>query len=102
MLLLYTSVQVLFFVLNTIQLYELCTIKPKGGFYTHVVFKQFNLPVAYKVSQSLYKKFVFLSVKRIRKTLSTCQKKTTVIDVFSLNEVDFENCFLTIFDAKTT
>ena len=32
------SVQVLFFVLNAIQLYELCAIKPKGGFYTHVVF----------------------------------------------------------------
>ena len=34
----YTSVEALFFVLNTIQLYELRTIKPKGGFYTHVVF----------------------------------------------------------------
>ena len=39
LLLLFTSVQVLFFVLNTIQLYnELRSIKPKGGFYTHVVF----------------------------------------------------------------
>ena len=27
-----------FFVLNTIQLYELRTVKLKGGFYTHVVF----------------------------------------------------------------
>ena len=37
--LLLISVQVLFFVLNAIQLYELCAIKPKGGFYKHVVFR---------------------------------------------------------------
>ena len=38
--LLLISVQVLFFVLNAIQLYmyELCAIKPKGGFYKQVVF----------------------------------------------------------------
>ena len=61
---------------------------------------QFNLPEAYKVSQSLYKTFVFLSVKRIWKTLGTCQKKTTVINVFILNNLDFQNCFLSIFNFK--
>ena len=45
--LLLISVQVLFFFLKAIQLYELCAIKPKGGFYKHVV--------------------VLLSEKRIRK-----------------------------------
>ena len=90
---LFTSVQVLFFVLNTIQLYnELRSIKPKGGFYTHVVFK---------VSQSTCKRLVFLWVKRIWKTLSTCQKKTTAINVFIWNKLDFQNCFLTIFNLKT-
>ena len=40
---------------------------------------QFNLPGTNKISQSLYEKFVLLSKKkRMRKTLSTCQKKTTV------------------------
>ena len=37
-LLYFASVQVSFFVLNTIQLYEPRSIKSKGGFYTHVVF----------------------------------------------------------------
>ena len=61
-LLLFSSVQVLFFDLNTIQLHELTTFNQsiKGGFYMHVVFNS-----TYKVSQSLYKKFVFLLVKRI-------------------------------------
>ena len=34
---LFTSVLVLFVAMNAIQLYELCTIKPKGGFYRHEV-----------------------------------------------------------------
>ena len=34
---LFTSVLDLFVVLNAIQLYELCTIKPKGGYYSHEV-----------------------------------------------------------------
>ena len=51
----------------------------------------------------MYKKFVLLSEKRIRKTLSTCQKKTTVINVLIFNKlVDFQNCFLTFFNFLRT
>ena len=41
----------------------------------------------YKVSQSMNRKFVFflLSKRRIRKTLNSCQRKTTAINVFILN-----------------
>ena len=95
-LLLFTSVQVLFFVLNTIQLYELRSFKPKVGFYTHVVFNSTYQKLT-KFHKVLYKTFVFLSVKGIWKTLGTCQKKTTVINVFILNNLDFQNCFLFYF-----
>ena len=99
--LLFTSVQVLFFVLNTFQQYELrSNKKPKGGFYTHVVFNS-TYQVLTKFHKDFLKKFVFLSVQRNRKTISTFRKKTTVINVFILNKLDFQNCFLTIFIFKT-
>ena len=73
-------------------------IKPKGGFYRHEVSIQF--PGTYKVPKRLYKKFVLLSEKKIRKTLSTCQKKTAVINVLIFNKLDFQNCFLPFLTLK--
>ena len=49
----------------------------------------------------MYKKFVLLSEKKISKTLSSCQKKTTGINVLIFNKlVDFQNCFLTFSTFK--
>ena len=46
-------------------------------------------------------KFVLLSEKRTRKTLSTCQNKTTVINVLIFNKlVDFQNFFLSFLTFK--
>ena len=97
--LLFTSVQVLFFVLNTFQQYELRSIKPKGGFYTHVVFNS-TYQVLTKFHKDFLKKFVFLSVQRNWKTINTFRKKTTVINVFILNKLDFQNCFLLFLSLK--
>ena len=48
----------------------------------------------------MYKKFVLLLEKRIRKILSTCQKRTAVINVFIFNKLDFQNWLLTILTLK--
>ena len=72
--------------MNAIPLYELRTIKPKRRFYTHVVFNS-----TYQVLTKFLKVWTkslfvfFLSERRIRKTLRTCQKKTTAINFFILN-----------------
>ena len=88
---LFTSVQVLYFFLNAIELYELCTIKPKGWFYTPVVF----LPGTYKVC--------FAFGKKDQENTLYLSKKTTVINVFYFeSELDFQICFLTFSIFKLT
>ena len=55
------------------QLYELCIIKPKGGFYRHVVFRS-----AYQVLTKFHKvciKSLFCFWKK-----GSVQKKTSIID----------------------
>ena len=94
--LLFAAVQVFFFVLNAIQLYEQCTIKPKGGFYSHVVFNS-TFQVLTKFHKVCTKSLFCFWKKWMRKMLSACQKKTTVINVFSLNKLNFQNCFFLAF-----
>ena len=45
-------------------------------------------------SITFVQKVCFAFGKKIRKTLSTCQKKTAVINVLIFNKLDFQNCFL--------
>ena len=64
--------------------YELCTIKPKGGFYARLVFNS-----TYQVLAKFRKK-----------NKHSVLVKTTVIYVFILNKLDFSNCFLTFLTLK--
>ena len=98
--LLFASVQVFFFVLNAIQLYEQCTIKPKGGFYSHAVFNS-TFQVLTKFHKVCTKSLFCFWKKWIRKMHSVYQKKTTIINVFSLNKLNFQNCFRTFFSFST-
>ena len=53
---------------RVIQLYELCSIKPKGGFYMHVVFNS-----AYKVLTKFVQKVFFPFGKKNLKKHSVLQ-----------------------------
>ena len=77
MKLLLTLVQVFFFVVNFVQSSQKLVFMRKSTYQVRT----------YKVSQSMNRKFVFflLSKRRIRKTLNSCQRKTTAINVFILN-----------------
>ena len=76
MKLLLTLVQVFFFVVNFVQSNQKLVFMRKS---TYQVLTKFR-----KVwTESLY--FFLLSKRRIRKTLNSCQRKTTAINVFILN-----------------
>ena len=85
--LLVTSVQVLFFILNAIQLYELCAIKLKGGFFTSVVFSSTYAALT-KSTKFVHKACVFR--KKDQKNTQHLSKKATAIRVFILNQVDYK------------
>ena len=93
---LFTSVLDLFVVLNAIQLYELCTIKPKGGYYSHEV-----LNSTYQVLTKFHKVctkslFCFRKKGSEKHSVLVKKRKTTVINVLIFNKlVDFQDCFLT-------
>ena len=58
---------------------------------------QFNLLGTYKISQSLYKKFVLLSKKKKdeKNTQYLSKENYGKINVFIFNKLDFQNWFLT-------
>ena len=60
---------------------------------------QFNFQVLTN-SITFVQKVCFPFGKKIRKTLSTCQKKTAVINVLIFNKLDFQNCFLPFLTLK--
>ena len=60
---------------------------------------QFNFQVLTKF-HNICTKSLFCFRKKDQKTLSTCQKKTAVINVLIFNKLDFQNCFLPFLTLK--
>ena len=95
---LFTSVLVLFVVLDAIQVHELSTIKLKVGSYSPLVFNS-TCQVLTKFHK-VCTKSLFSFRKKGSENTYYLSKKTTLIYVFISNKLDFRNCFLTFITLK--
>lgn len=97
---LFTSVLVLFVVLNAIQLHDLCTIKPKGGF---LIGNKFLLTRYLQSFIKFLQKVCFAFRKQDQKNTQYLSKENCgplLMCLFLIMKLDPQNCFLTFLTLK--